>query len=1465
MPGAAALAQPGVWTPTASRPAGAGHYLLAAHFVSGQSGIVVGTTGGQTAAVMFRTTDAGTTWTAITPPGIGTTTAINDVFFRPGDLTGYIAGDGNYFAVTTDGGATWTDRSIPSTVWPSPTDLRAVHFVSDSRGWVVGNVAGGNGPRMAVTGDRGITWTQVTMTGAANNFYDVDFFDDIHGLAVGTGNPTRKSTTSNAGATWEGNANMGTGLQTESVSMYGLDAIDGSAVGVAVGGKNFGPTLYPVLRRTTDYGATWSNLPTPASTLLPKPASDVVAIGPTVLFVSGQDAKVIRSTDGGATWTAETLQGVAGSADLRKFSLTSDNYLWVVGSGGTVLRTRLVPDASFAPSPVYFGNLCPGETASATLTIGNTGLGVLNVAGASITQPAGGAIQFELVLPTVSRVWPRTNEMQRMNVQVLPGAIAGSNLGELDLSTNDENETGSDRFKRVPLEVVVPENGISIDSAVSRNVGTVRLGGRRTVTLTGLFRNASPRCLAPVDTVILARGVEFVIKPPFLGRDTLSPGDRASVQLEFTPNGACERYDTLIVVQSGGRARLRVPIVGTALEATYAAEPSDTLRFGGVQIGSSGTATLKLLNRRSGACLDRTALSSLTISGPNAAEFSTAVRFTPGQSFILPDGEISIPFTATPAGPGPRIAYANISHELSAQPDVVVLLVRGVDAELTSSTDEIVFPVTEVGTRLDSTLSGALRNLGSTAVTITGASITGADSAAFLLVAPTAPRTIAGRTNEELALGFLPNRVGTFSATLELVTDIGTTIVIRLRGEGDVAAGALGRDPIVFSPTSPGRCRQEIVLQFLRNTGRVPLRIRSLALAAHPRGSASDATRFSIVAPTIPPEAVIAPGDSLEVRLQFCPDRLGEHVASLEVTTNIPGPPLVDTLIGMGADVRIVAADTILFEPTRLGAQRDTTLIPFFINSDAASLEITSVTLDGDPAEFSIDLPLTPILVDAGTTMPATLRFTPRGRGPRSATLRIESSQGAFDIVLAGRGVYPLMIVTGETAPRVRVGRSLAIAYRIENRGDDSGRIEVVTASGSPAFALASSAFPSTLDPNESVDFTLTFTPPSECEHVTVLEVSGEGTTELALVGDTTIVITGIGVAPRLNARDDSVDFGIVRVDALRDSALDGFVSNLRFDEPSLLCVDSVSINSIAISGADASSFEVIAPADPRTMLSPGDPMAMTIRFKPTRPGPHEATLSIGFDDAVDSALRVTLVGNAEELPEVSVGLSLGADHDSEPGELIRVPIILVGDVASASFDSLVVDVAYHRSLLRLERVIAGGSTVAGVGAPTVGSETMTSTITLSNTAGIAAGAAAELEFMVLLGKVLASDVLVDSARVPGRPEIVVVSDSANVSIEEFCDASGRRIAFAGSLLVKASPNPATDALTLEYNLPASGPTRLMIFDAGGAAIVTIVDGVLDAGGYAVTIETRALAAGTYFCRLTAGRFESTAVVRIEK
>jgi hypothetical protein len=51
--------------------------------------------------------------------------------------------------------------------------------------------------------------------------------------------------------------------------------------------------------------------------------------------------------------------------------------------------------------------------------------------------------------------------------------------------------------------------------------------------------------------------------------------------------------------------------------------------------------------------------------------------------------------------------------------------------------------------------------------------------------------------------------------------------------------------------------------------------------------------------------------------------------------------------------------------------------------------------------------------------------------------------------------------------------------------------------------------------------------------------------------------------------------------------------------------------------------------------------------------------------------------------------------------------------------------------------------------------------------------------------------------------------------------------------------------------LPSTAATRLEIFDINGRRIATLVDERRHAGTHAATWDASAMAAGTYYCRLT--------------
>jgi hypothetical protein len=71
---------------------------------------------------------------------------------------------------------------------------------------------------------------------------------------------------------------------------------------------------------------------------------------------------------------------------------------------------------------------------------------------------------------------------------------------------------------------------------------------------------------------------------------------------------------------------------------------------------------------------------------------------------------------------------------------------------------------------------------------------------------------------------------------------------------------------------------------------------------------------------------------------------------------------------------------------------------------------------------------------------------------------------------------------------------------------------------------------------------------------------------------------------------------------------------------------------------------------------------------------------------------------------------------------------------------------------------------------------------------------------------------------------------------------------------VKITPNPVSNRATLVYSLPQQGSVRLRVFDVGGRAVATLVDGVVAAGRHTASFEGVGKAGShLYFYMLEAG------------
>jgi photosystem II stability/assembly factor-like uncharacterized protein len=159
--------------------------------------------------LIFRSTNAGVTWTAVPHPGGGTW--FGSVRFVPGTQTGWTVGEGGKILKSTDGGATWTLQRDASHFF----NLIDVSFADLNNGWTVG------GEELHTT-DGGLTWVnQNTGVSASVSVYAVS------PTTAWIGGLEDLGRTADGGTTWT----IERPSDTDWFALTFLDAINGWAAG----------------------------------------------------------------------------------------------------------------------------------------------------------------------------------------------------------------------------------------------------------------------------------------------------------------------------------------------------------------------------------------------------------------------------------------------------------------------------------------------------------------------------------------------------------------------------------------------------------------------------------------------------------------------------------------------------------------------------------------------------------------------------------------------------------------------------------------------------------------------------------------------------------------------------------------------------------------------------------------------------------------------------------------------------------------------------------------------------------------------------------------------------------------------------------------------------------------------------------------------------------------------------------
>jgi photosystem II stability/assembly factor-like uncharacterized protein len=287
----------------------------------------------------------------------GTTSWLRGVSCRNANVC-LAVGDSGVILRSRDGGATWTNASLPGfehnvkavtctgadTCIAVGTDT-VLHggngrlVAQNSDAWLFGLdcptasacVAVGNGSAIAITADGGATW-KVRAPTMSPQLNGVDCISALQCVAVGGSwsEDGRILSSADGGRTW---------TRRLANNKYELDGVScpTTQLCIAVGGDD----ADGVILTSTDGGATWkAHDPGIDNILQGNPLHGVACATVHACVAVGDSGTILTSADGGASWTGQVAAGGDPAAPLSAVGCAGANACVAVGDHGIILQLR---------------------------------------------------------------------------------------------------------------------------------------------------------------------------------------------------------------------------------------------------------------------------------------------------------------------------------------------------------------------------------------------------------------------------------------------------------------------------------------------------------------------------------------------------------------------------------------------------------------------------------------------------------------------------------------------------------------------------------------------------------------------------------------------------------------------------------------------------------------------------------------------------------------------------------------------------------------------------------------------------------------------------------------------------------------------------------------------------------------------------------------------------------------------
>ncbi|MDX9759844.1 MAG: choice-of-anchor D domain-containing protein [Bacteroidota bacterium] len=843
---------------------------------------------------------------------------------------------------------------------------------------------------------------------------------------------------------------------------------------------------------------------------------------------------------------------------------------------------------------------------------------------------------------------------------------------------------------------------------------------------------------------------------------------------------------------------------------------------------------------------------SARITGADSALFTFRDGFAiPPQVIMQPEDTLQVPLRFFPAGTGDFSAILEletnvpgspiISMPLTGRKDTVRTVIEPdtIDAgELYSCTVpvEFTFLVKNEGTvnavidSIASELPGVVSFPGQFSRTL----LPGQVDTVTVLVHPSVNGHFEGRvTFETTPCNFTEDLVVRGNLVPTALVAEPNPVVFNFAAVGDTTHASL----VLRNPTLAAMVLDSTALAFINP----PFALRDSIVL---RDSVGAYDTLLVLAGGILLPDTLQPGDSLVLNFSYFPQDEGSAAGAVFFHTNAPCPDSLWVLLQASSSRKPAIAYTqTTFANLLCPDEQTSTATATLRNTGGLPLTVHELRKAGtNPADFEIIGPATPLIIPPGGSEDVTLEFRPQVKGAvRGFILDILSDAENEPLVQLAYNarkdsvfmtVQPTAIDLGE---RYICEFPRTVAFTYTNHGTVAMDLTVDTGTvNGTGFRIAPRSWPVRIAAGADFDLQVELDPPAGAYGNFLAQIHATA----PLCGTDMLVPLAYRFAPHsADIAPPFIDFGTLGYGA---SATGGVTVTNPQGTPMR----------VRISGPSGPEIAITTPATRDTVLQPGETLPITLRFDAMSSGDITDQLAIFTTQVCDDSLRIPLRGSIQS----AMSAFALPDLEAEIGSRVTIPLTLTAanNLDITGTRGLTADIVFNRSILWPESAVSSTGTVTMTTIPEGGD--LRTRLTIDQPASPATGAQAEITCLVMLGNSDTTPLRLENLAWTHGTAATATTDGS-LLVRGICEEGGKRLVALpeGLALGQNIPNPFNPTTDIEFRIPDTGYTTLVIFDQLGRIVATPIGGTLSEGVHRTRFDATGLANGTYLAVLAHG------------